>query len=104
TLVQLRQDGRLKAFAFELNAPIAHKYGLRYELVWKESALSEESIAANGTGTPLGGARLRGYSMYGELSYWAIGDDTIIGDQQGLEPFTRLKNFGVDTARNGTKL
>jgi phosphate-selective porin len=104
TPVQLRQSGRLKAFAGEINAPIAHKYGLRYELVWKESPLAAESIAANGTGTSLGGAKLRGYSMYGELSYWAIGDDTIIGDQQGLEPFPRFKKFGVSPPRNGLML
>ena len=39
--------------------PIAHKYGLRYEFVWKDSPLSEESLAANGAGTILGGATLK---------------------------------------------
>ena len=67
TAVQLRQVGRMNAFAAELNAPIAHKYGLRYEFVWKDSPLSEESLAANGTGTILGGATLKGYWMYGTL-------------------------------------
>ena len=104
TAVQLRQVGRMNAFAAELNAPIAHKYGLRYEFVWKDSPLSEESLAANGTGTILGGATLKGYSMYGELWYWAIGDDLIIGDQQGLEPFPRYKRFGVKPPQNGLML
>ncbi len=104
TLVQLRQVGRMNALAAELNAPIAHRYGLRYEVVWKHNPLSEESIAANGTGTLLGGATLRGYSMYGELWYWAIGDDLIIGDQQGLEPFPRYKRFGIKPPQNGLML
>jgi phosphate-selective porin len=104
TPVQLRQSGRLKAFAFELNAPIAHKLGIRYELVWKESPLAVASVASNGSGTSIGGAKLSGYSMYGELSYWAIGDDLIIGDQQGLEPFPRFKKFGVSPPRSGLML
>ena len=104
TPIQLRQVGRMKALAAELNAPIAHKYGLRYEFVWRDSPLAEASIAANGTGTILAGATLRGYSMYGELWYWAVGDDTIIGDQQGLEPFPRYKRFGVTPPRNGLML
>ena len=42
--------------------------------------------------------------MYGELWYWAIGDDLIIGDQQGLEPFPRYKRFGVKPPQNGLML
>jgi hypothetical protein len=99
--VQLRQVGRLNSYAIELNAPIAHRYGARGEFVWRHSPLSEESIASNGTGTILGGAELRGYSLYGEAWAWILGDDTIIGDQQGLEPFTRFKKFGVKPVRNG---
>jgi len=102
--VQLRQNGRLKAFAGELNVPVAHRYGLRYEFVWKENPLSEDQIAANGTGMSLGSANLKGYSMYGELWYWVLGDDKIIGDQQGLEPYTRFKKFGVSAPRNGLML
>ena len=101
TPVQFRQVGRLKAFAGELNAPIAHKYGVRGEFVWKKSPLSEESIASNGTGTILGGANLKGYSTYGELWFWALGDDRIIGDQQGLEPYPRFKKFGVKPVQDG---
>ncbi len=101
TPVQFRQVGRLKAFAGELNAPINHKYGVRAELVWKKSPLSEESIAANGTGTVLGGANLTGYSSYGELWFWALGDDRIIGDQQGLGGYPRFKKFGVKPVQDG---
>jgi len=97
--IQLRQNGRLNAFAVELNAPIAHKVGLRGELVWRHSPLSEESIASNGTGAVLGGADLKGYSLYGQVSVWLIGDDRIIGDQQSVGGFPRLGKFGVFGAR-----
>jgi phosphate-selective porin len=99
--VQLRQVGRLNAFAGELNAPLAHRYGVRGELVWKHSPLSEESIAASGVGTILGGAELRGYSMYGEAWVWLLGDDRIIGDQQGLGAFPRYQRFGVKPVQDG---
>ncbi|HXJ20873.1 MAG TPA: porin [Polyangia bacterium] len=99
--VQLRQVGRMNEFALELNSPIAHRYGVRGEYVWRHSPLSEESIASSGAGTILGGAELRGYSFYGEAWAWILGDDTIIGDQQGLEPFLRYKKFGVKPVRHG---
>jgi len=104
TPIGLRQVGRMQSWALELNAPIAHKYGLRYEFVHRHSPLSEASIATNGTATILGGANLGGYSMYGQVWYWALGDDRIIGDQQGLEPFPRFKKFGVKPPQDGVML
>jgi hypothetical protein len=102
--IQLRQNGRLNAFAGELNAPLAHKLGVRGELVWKHSQLSEENIASNGTGTVLGGADLKGYSVYGEAWVWLLGDDRIVGDQQGVGGFPRYKKFGVRRIENGLML
>ena len=102
--IQLRQVGRMKTFAGELNAPIDHRFGFRGELVWKDSPLSADTIASSGVGTIVGGAELKGYSMYGELWAWVIGDDRIIGDQQGLEPFTRYKKFGVKPVQDGLML
>jgi phosphate-selective porin len=101
TTYQLRQVGRLNSYAVELNAPIAHRYGVRGEYVWRHSPLSAQSIASSGAGTIVGGADLRGSSFYGEVWAWAVGDDTIIGDQQGLEPFARYRKFGVKPVRNG---
>ncbi len=100
---QYRQSGRLNSFAVELNAPIAHRVGVRGEFVWRHSPLSEETIASNGTGTMAagGGADLRGSSFYGELFAWVLGDDRIIGDQLGLEPFARYGHFGVRPVRDG---
>jgi phosphate-selective porin len=105
--MQLRQVGRLNAYAFEVNAPYAHKYGLRYEFVWRHSPLSEETVPANngnGAGTIQGGANLQGYSMYGELFFWALGDDRIIGDQQGIEPYPKFKKFGIKPPVDGLML
>jgi hypothetical protein len=39
--LQLRQVGRMNSFAGEVNAPVNHRYGVRGELVWKHSPLSE---------------------------------------------------------------
>ncbi|HVY39792.1 MAG TPA: porin [Polyangia bacterium] len=101
---QLRQVGRLNSVAAELNAPIAHKYGARGEFVWRHSSLAEETIASNGTGAlqpGVAGADLRGTSFYAEVFAWLLGDDRIIGDQQGLQPFTRFGKFGVKPVRDG---
>jgi hypothetical protein len=101
TAMQLRQVGRLNAAAGEINAPIDHKYGVRGEFVWRHSPLSQETIASNGAGTIVRAADLEGYSFYGEAWAWLLGDDRIIGDQQGLEPFLRYKKFGVRPIQNG---
>jgi hypothetical protein len=101
TAMQLRQVGRMNAAAGEINAPIDHKYGVRGEFVWKHSPLSEETIASNGAGTIVRAADLEGYSFYGEAWVWLLGDDRLIGDQQGLEPFLRYKKFGVRPIQNG---
>ena len=50
TPMQLRQVGRLNAAAGEINAPIDHKYGVRGELVWRHSPLSQETIASQRRG------------------------------------------------------
>jgi hypothetical protein len=101
TAMQLRQVGRLDAAAGEINAPINHKYGVRGEVVWRHSPLSQETIASTGVGTIIRAADLRGYSAYGEAWVWLLGDDRIIGDQQGLEPFLRWKKFGVRPIQDG---
>jgi phosphate-selective porin len=101
TAMQLRQVGRMNAAAGELNAPINHKYGVRGEFVWRHSPLSEEIIASSGAGMIVRAADLKGYSFYGEAWVWLMGDDRIIGDQQGLEPFLRYKKFGVRPIQNG---
>ena len=101
TAMQLRQVGRMNAAAGEINAPINHRYGVRGEFVWRHNPLSEEMIASSGAGTIVRAADLKGYSFYGEAWVWVMGDDRIIGDQQGLEPFLRYKKFGVRPIQDG---
>ncbi len=103
TTAQFRQVGRLNSFAVELNAPIAHRYGVRGEFVWRHSPLSEAQSTATGSVGPAPGSAidLRGTSFYGEVFAWVLGDDKIIGDQQGLEPFARYSKFGVKPVRDG---
>jgi phosphate-selective porin len=104
TPYQFRQVGRQYSAAGELNVPFDHKFGARYEIVWKHNPLSADSIATSGAGTIQGGADLKGYSMYGQLWFWVLGDDRIIGDQQGLEPFPRYKKFGIRPPQQGVML
>jgi hypothetical protein len=89
TRTQLRQVGLMKAAALELNAPIAHRAGLRGELVWRESLLSEEDVTDANKPIILGGAGLHGWAAYGEVWYWALGDDRVLGEHQGLRPLVR---------------
>jgi hypothetical protein len=104
TNVGFRQFHHVSEGAFELNAPIAHKFGLRYELVYRHVPLTEDVIAANGTGAHIGQAKLTGTAMYGEAWVWALGDDKIIGDTQGVEPFPRYKKFGVKAPQDGVQI
>jgi hypothetical protein len=104
TPVQLRQQGRLNQFALELNVPVAHTYGIRSEYVWKHEPLSAENVTNPASSVILGGVNLKGWSMYAEAWFWALGDDRIIGDQQGIEPYTRWKKFGVRPPQDGVML
>jgi hypothetical protein len=52
----------------------------------------------------LGGADLKGYSLYGEAWIWLIGDDRIIGDQQSVGGFPRYAKFGARRIQNGLML
>ena len=108
TSYQLRQQGRLNEFGLELNVPVAHKYGIRSEYVWKHQPLSVVDVTTPTPGPTstaiLGGVNLQGWSMYAEAWFWALGDDRIIGDQQGIEPYTRWKKFGVRPPQDGVML
>jgi phosphate-selective porin len=103
TPVELHQQGRLNAFALELNAPIDHKLGVRFELVHKKQPLSVVDVTAATKPAILGGAELKGTSWYAEAWYWAMGDDRIIGEP-GMQLPSRLKKFGVKAPQRGLML
>ncbi|HEX7479576.1 MAG TPA: porin [Polyangiales bacterium] len=100
--LEVHQHGNLTAFALELNLPLVHRYGLRVEYVHKNQELGIDDISQISSGklTPLSTAKRSGWSAYGELWWWAVGDDTIIG-APGLQLPPRLKAFSTETPRHG---
>jgi hypothetical protein len=105
TPAELHQIGNLNAYALELNLPVMHRFGFRFEYVRKLQALEEDDISATAAGklTALGQAKLDGWSAYGELWAWVLGDDRIIGEP-GLQMPTRLKKFKTAAPRHGLML
>ncbi len=101
TTVQLRQNGPTHAAGLELNVPVDHRYGFRGELVWRHSVYGEADVTNAAKPVFLMPAELRGWSGYGEAWVWLVGDDTLIGDQQGIEPLTRFTKFGVRPPQRG---
>ncbi len=95
TSVQLRQVGRMQAFAGEVNAPIGHRLGARGEVVWRKSPLSEEDVSGVQAPVILGGANLIGWAAYGELWGWVVGDDRVLGDRYGIEPLLPSRDAGA---------
>src|SRR5205814_371865 len=78
--LELHQEGKLNAFAFELNAPVLHKAGGRVEVVGKNQKYAVQDVSKAPTLTTVGHGKLEGWSAYGELWYWLIGDDRVLGD------------------------
>jgi hypothetical protein len=72
--------------------------------VWKHSPLAAEDVTNAKGPVVLGAADLRGWSTYGEAWWWAAGDDRLLGDRQGLQPFQRWKGFGVKPPQTGLML
>jgi Phosphate-selective porin O and P len=103
TDVTLRQRGRCSAFAVGLNAPIWHKMGARFEWVAKHQPLEVVSARNAGSPTAQGGLNLNGWSTYGEVWYWAIGDDHIVGEP-GLQLPVRLGTLGLARPLTGLML
>ncbi|HEY3357821.1 MAG TPA: porin [Polyangia bacterium] len=105
TDIELHQNGDVRGYAFELDAPVAHRYGVRFEYVYKDQKLGEydAAAAAKGKMTSLGSARLKGYSLYGQAWAWVLGDDTIVG-RPGLQLPPRFERFGVKAPRHGLQL
>ncbi len=77
-LVELHEQGSTAAFAGELSLPIAHRFGLRGEVVWKKQHLTEAEVSATGGLSPMGDAVLDGLAGYGELWLWLLGDDRLL--------------------------
>jgi hypothetical protein len=102
--VELHQQGRQNSLAWELNVPWDHFVGFRNEWVWKHVPLSSVDVTKPTAPVILGGLNLNGFAMYAEGWYWLFGDDRIIGDIQGIQPYTRIKKFGVKPPQKGLML
>lgn len=88
----LFQDGRQNTVAGELSLPFFDKVGFRSEVIWKRQELSVVQVPRPfmPAAVSVGGAMLRGWSTYGELWWWAVGDARIAGisaGRQGAQPF-----------------
>ena len=105
TPMELHQHGDLDEFALELDVPIQHKYGVRFEYVNKQQDLDIDDASSAATGKVIiqSHAKLDAWSMYGEAWMWVVGDDTIIGPP-GLQMPPRYKKFGVTPPRHGVMI
>jgi len=105
TPLEMHQNGRLRAFAAELDAPIAHKFGVRLEFVYKNQRVAEYDVtsAASGKLTWMQDARLKGWSLYAQAWAWILGDDRIVG-RPGLQLPGRVEKLAVQRPRHGLQL
>jgi len=102
TPVEVHQNGKLRAFAAELNVPIQHRFGFRAEYVRKSQELAADDATNAGSGslTMLSAGKLTGWSGYAQAWMWLLGDDTIL-PEPGLELQPRLKKFHTTEPRHG---
>jgi hypothetical protein len=76
---EMREQGTVMAFGGELSVPIARRFGLRGEGVFKRQDLVEADVSnAGGPLITLGNARLEGIAAYGEMWVWLVGDDRLL--------------------------
>jgi hypothetical protein len=98
--VEVHQNGDILAYAIEVNVPIAHKYGARFEFVHKKQDLAADDATTPAALKTLARGQLNGWSSYGEVWAWVVGDDTIL-PAPGLELQPRLKPFETKPPRHG---
>jgi hypothetical protein len=101
----LRQQGRFEAGALELDAPIGHRIGARFEWIAKRQALGAFD-RARAAQPAVGGLTLSGWAGYAELWGWVLGSDRLLGAvaAPGLQLPTRDSDFGDVRARGGLML
>jgi hypothetical protein len=101
----INQQGRHHTWALEVNAPIMHKFGARWEYVHKDQPLSAIDTTTSTTSVEniTAGMHLKGWSTYIEAWGWVMGDDRIIGEP-GMQMPTRFKKFGVKPPVHGLML
>jgi hypothetical protein len=103
---QLREHGRVDAVGLELNAPFANRFGVRFEWFGKRQPLQALDVTDPANPGAAGSLTLSGWSTYGEVWGWVVGDETILGPPAapGLELPARLSDFAGESRRFGVKL
>ena len=104
-LLALRQQGRLEAGAVELNAPIAHRLGVRFEAIAKRQSLAAFD-SMSGTPKMVAGMTLSGWAGYAEIWGWVFGSDRLLGGAAapGLALPVRYADLRDERARGGLML
>jgi hypothetical protein len=103
--LELRQDGRVDAVALELNAPFAHRFGARFEGIWKRQSLAIVDVGGERP-SRAGALTQSGFATYLEVWGWVLGDDRLLGPpaSPGLELPLRLRDFPPRSPGSGLML
>jgi hypothetical protein len=102
----LREEQRLNAAALELDAPFAHRVGVRLEWIAKKQPLAAFDVEDPMQAKRLGGLTLSGWGGYAEVRGWVLGDDRILGRPAtpGVELPLRYEELAETSPRGGLML
>jgi hypothetical protein len=95
----LRESDAFFANAFHVSIPIAHKLGVRGELLLKDQKLTEVNLDLPGS-APLGTATLSGGAGYLQAWWWIVGNDRIL-PEAGYQYPIRLTAVRSDPPKHG---
>jgi len=100
TSLDLRENGSTLTLGGEVSLPITHQVGLRAEGFYKSQNLGEDGVAADGTTSTLGRAKLQAVAGYAEAWLWLMGDDRQL-PRPGYELPTRLGHLVEPSTEHG---
>jgi hypothetical protein len=102
----LRQQGRLEAGALEVNAPIGHRLGVRFEGIAKRQPLAAFDTVHTMPSGFVGSTTLSGWAGYAEIWGWVFGSDRLLGPvaAPGQQLPLRYSDLGDARARGGLML
>ena len=102
----VRERGRLYAGALELNAPVGHRLGVRFEWIGKRQPYSAFDVSDPAHPAVAAGLNLSGWATYAEVWGWVLGDDRMlgVGAAPGLELPVRYRDLADASPKNGLML
>ena len=98
--LDLHESGPTLTLGGEVSLPVTHQLGLRAEGFFKQQDLGEDSVAADGTTSILGRAKLQAIAGYGEAWLWLLGDDRQL-PRPGYELPARLGHLAEPPTEHG---